>query len=198
LRAFDINVEDIKLQEEAVDDLPWHMFSDQFASTLKENLQGKLQKVSFLKRKRGGDYTEMPLSNESTGTKALFGLAGPVIESLSDGHCMIVDEINQSLHPLIVERLIELFSDPKLNQKRAQLVFTSHDTSILSHSKLRRDQIWFMENDGTSAQLIPLSDYSPRKGEALDRGYLGGRYGGLPASNITELYSVWGDHAEAE
>ena len=63
----------------------------------------------------------------------------------------------------------------------AQLIFTTHDASLLDSHKMRRDQIWFTEKDnGQISHLFPLLDFSPRKGEALEKNYLGGRYGGIP------------------
>jgi AAA15 family ATPase/GTPase len=81
-----------------------------------------------------------------------------------------------------------MFQNPDLNQKGAQLIFTTHDTSLLDGELLRRDQIWFAEKDEDQAShLYPLSDFSPRKGEALERGYLAGRYGGVPILRTPRL-----------
>jgi hypothetical protein len=80
-----------------------------------------------------------------------------------------------------VRFLIGLIQDPKINRHNAQLVFTTHDTSVLDADLFRRDQIWFVEKDREqTSRLYPLSDFSPRKGEALEKGYLKGRYGALP------------------
>jgi len=95
--------------------------------------------------------------------------------------CYFVDELSSSLHPLIVRFLIGLIQNPEINKHNAQLIFTTHDTSVLDSDILRRDQVWFVEKDGEQAsKLYPLSDFTPRKGEALEKGYLKGRYGALP------------------
>jgi AAA15 family ATPase/GTPase len=74
-----------------------------------------------------------------------------------------------------------MFHSPELNRNGAQLIFTTHDTSLLDKDLFRRDQVWFVEKDRTQAtRLYPLTDFSPRKNEALERGYLMGRYGALP------------------
>jgi hypothetical protein len=92
-----------------------------------------------------------------------------------------VDELDSSLHPLLVRRLISMFHDPVLNSGGAQLIFSTHDTSLLDHRLFRRDQIWFTEKDGDQVtRLFPLTDFSPRKLEAWERGYLAGRYGAVP------------------
>ena len=121
------------------------------------------------------------LGDESTGTRNLLFLTGPVLDILDKGMVLVVDELDSSLHPLLVRRLVELFQNPVVNKKGAQLIFTTHDTSLLDPELFRRDQIWFVEKDRDQAsKLYPLSDFSPRKNEALERGYLMGRYGALP------------------
>lgn len=121
------------------------------------------------------------LDDESQGTKRLFFLAGPIRKVLQQGLTVIVDELDGSLHPLLVRRLVELFHSPSLNPKGAQLIFTTHDTSLLDPTLFRRDQIWFIEKDNEQAsKLYPLSDFSPRKNEAFEKGYLIGRYGAIP------------------
>ena len=92
-----------------------------------------------------------------------------------------MDELNNSLHPHMVLFLINLIHNPKINKKNAQLIFATHDTSLLDNEIFRKDQIWFVEKDKNYAtQLYPLLDFSPRKHEAIGRGYLQGRYGALP------------------
>jgi uncharacterized protein len=121
------------------------------------------------------------LTEESQGTRRLFGLAAPVLDVLREGRVLVIDELDSSLHALMVRRLIAMFHSPEINKKGAQLVFTTHDTSLLDLSIFRRDQIWFTEKDTNQAtRLYPLSDFSPRKHEALERGYLSGRYGAVP------------------
>lgn len=121
------------------------------------------------------------LSEESQGTQRLFSYAGPILDVLQKGCILIVDELDSSLHPKMVRFLIDLIRNPALNQHQAQMIFSTHDTSLLDTELFRRDQIWFMEKDRDQAsRLYPLSDFSPRKDEALEKGYLAGRYGALP------------------
>jgi hypothetical protein len=121
------------------------------------------------------------LGDESMGTQRLLFLTGPVLDILKQGLTLVVDELDSSLHPLLVRRLVELFHSPEFNPKGAQLLFSTHDTSLLDPELFRRDQIWFVEKDREQAsKLYPLTDFSPRKNEALERGYLTGRYGALP------------------
>ena len=122
------------------------------------------------------------IADESDGTQKIFALAGPWIDTLENGYVLVIDELHDHLHPLMVKFLINLFHCRETNPKNAQLIFTTHDTSILNQEVFRRDQIWFCEKDkDQSSKLYPLTDFSPRKGvENLERGYLIGRYGALP------------------
>ncbi|MCX7118097.1 MAG: ATP-binding protein [Legionellales bacterium] len=131
------------------------------------------------------------LDDESQGTKRLFFLAGPIRKALQQGLTVVIDELDNSLHPLLVRRLVELFHSPSFNPKGAQLIFTTHDTSLLDPALFRRDQIWFIEKDKEQAsKLYPLSDFSPRKNEAFEKGYLIGRYGAIP------FFDEWGEVEE--
>ncbi len=118
---------------------------------------------------------------ESTGTLKYFSLLGPWIDVLGHGYTVFVDEIGASMHPLLVRSLVEALHLEKVNQQGAQLVFTTHDTTLLDKELLRRDQVWFMEKDQhNTTKLYPLLDFKPRNDEALQKGYLAGRYGALP------------------
>jgi hypothetical protein len=122
------------------------------------------------------------LMDESNGTRNLLFLSGPVLDVLANGQVLVIDELDTSLHTLLVRELVRLFHSPATNPRGAQLIFTTHDTSLLDAQELfRRDQIWLVEKDRDQASsLVALSEFSPRKGEALERGYLMGRYGGVP------------------
>jgi len=121
--------------------------------------------------------------DEAKGTRRLLALAGPVLDALSNGQTLLIDELDSSLHTLLVRELVGLFHNAGLNPKGAQLVFTSQDISLLEAEGLfRRDQIWLVKKDPEQASVLrALSEFSPRKQEALARGYLMGRYGGLPS-----------------
>ena len=101
---------------------------------------------------------------------------------LDNGKVLIYDEFDKSLHPFIVKYLVEIFNNPEVNKNGAQLIFNTHDTNLLNLEILRRDQIWFAEknpDDGSSA-IYPLDDFSVRKLENVEKGYLLGRYGAIP------------------
>src|SRR5690606_8153123 len=97
------------------------------------------------------------------GTRVWYGLIGPVVDALELGSVFLADELDASLHPALVSQLIRLFQDPDTNPRRAQLIFNSHDATLMGDSVgerlLGRDQIWFTEKraDG-STRLYPLVD----------------------------------------
>lgn len=124
--------------------------------------------------------------NESHGTQKAFYLAGPIVNSLSQGRVLIIDEMEARLHPLLTQELIQLFNSLENNPKRAQLIFTTHDTNLLSNRLFRRDQIWFVEKDGFSAShLYSLAEIKINAGKvrndaSFEDDYLQGRYGAVP------------------
>ena len=127
----------------------------------------------------------LPLEEESHGTRQLFRLAPSVLDALSYGSTVLIDELEASLHPLLALQLVRTFNDPKQNPRNGQLIFSTHDTNLLGTifgtPPLRRDQVWLTEKDNEGASRIyPLTDYKPRKAENLERGYLQGRYGAIP------------------
>lgn len=152
------------------------------SETLQEpNLTERPSLIRFQHKSDSGEFLTLDLKEESDGTQKLFRYAGPLIDVLEKGNILVVDELDTSLHPLMVRFLISLIHNPAINKHNAQLVFTTHDTSVLDPELYRRDQIWFVEKaKDQSSRLYPLSDFSPRKGEALERNYLHGRYGALP------------------
>ena len=127
------------------------------------------------------DGLPFPPGFESEGTRRVFALAIALIDTLEDGMTLAVDELDSSLHPMLVKSLVEMFHDPELNKNNAQLIFNTHDTTLLSSDLFRRDQVWFTEKDEDGASVLySLLEFKPRKSEALEKGYLQGRYGAVP------------------
>lgn len=139
-----------------------------------------MQVPIFIHRSAQGS-ARFDMHEESEGTQKVFRLSGAVFDVLKNGRTFIVDELDSSLHPLMMRHLLELFHGADTSNKQAQLIFTTHDTTLLDVDILRRDQIWFIEKDvDHSSRLYPLSDFNPRNKEALEKGYLSGRYGAIP------------------
>lgn len=124
----------------------------------------------------------LPFDSESDGTKLLFAYGPIIMEALEKGRTIVVDELDNSLHPSLVRYLIELFNDTSVNKNGAQLIFNSHDISLLDLDLFRRDQIYFVEKDNDTGitDVYSLADFSPRKSENIQKGYLQGRYGAIP------------------
>ncbi len=132
-----------------------------------------------------GEHVAFDLGEESDGTRKLFEHAGGLLRALDDGATVWIDELDTSLHPYITRFLVQQFQRPH-NRHDAQLIFSTHDATLLDPELLRRDQFWLAEKDSHGrSRLTPLLEYSPRKGESLERGYLKGRYGAVPV--ISEL-----------
>lgn len=130
----------------------------------------------------GGSKVGFGFDEESLGTKTMLDLAVDLIEAIDAGKTLFVDEVERSLHPVLLESLVSLFFDEEINDKGAQLIFTTHELSFLRNGILRRDQIWFTEKnpDTGSSEVYPLSSFSPRKDESLMSRYLYGAYGAVP------------------
>lgn len=128
------------------------------------------------------NHFQLLMEQESSGTQAFFARIGGWLQALENGSLLVVDEIEDSLHPLLTKRLIELVQDSTMNVNGTQLLFTTHDAMLLDLSLFRRDQIWFAEkNDRTcTTELYSLASFSPRKGENIRKGYLQGRFGAIP------------------
>ncbi|MCP4220194.1 MAG: ATP-binding protein, partial [bacterium] len=124
------------------------------------------------------------LGEESIGTQRMYDLAGDVIFILETGGALIVDELDQSLHPHLCEYILQLFNDPETNPNNAQLIATTHDTTLLNPQLLRRDQIWFVTKDRMGAsELFSLDEFkrdSLRNNTPFDKWYLEGRLGAIP------------------
>jgi hypothetical protein len=123
------------------------------------------------------------LFSESDGTRKLFALAGPILYVLAKGCCLVVDELDVKLHPLLSREIVRIFHDKRTNPRGAQLIFATHDSNLMDIKNLfRRDQIWFtVKNTRGESSLYSLWDFKkPRKDENIINGYLSGRYGAIP------------------
>lgn len=150
-------------------------------------------KVQLLHR-TNGEAMPLDFSAESQGTKTWFGLIGPLLTALETGAMMVFDELDASLHPTLSAELLRIFGSRSLNPRGAQLVFTTHDTSLLDH--LNRDEVWLTEKvTGGSTRLGALADFAGervRKSQNLEKAYLHGRFGALPQVDQAPLLRALG------
>jgi len=126
-------------------------------------------------------------SHESSGTNKLFDMAGYIWGGLFLGKVVVIDELDAKLHPLITQAIVKLFNSKESNPQNAQLIFATHDTNLLNHGHLRRDQIYFTEKDHYEASdLYSLVEYKDiddmkiRKDSSFEKDYIKGRYGAIP------------------
>ncbi|GLZ29804.1 hypothetical protein Lesp02_19940 [Lentzea sp. NBRC 105346] len=132
-----------------------------------------------------GENETFEFDEESAGTRSWLGLLPTVLPVLHEGGVLVIDEIDASLHPLLALRLIALFNDEATNTAGGQLIFTTHDATLLhapfGEEVLARDEVWFVEKDEKGASsLYPLTDFKPRSEDNVQRRYLAGRYGAVP------------------
>jgi uncharacterized protein len=147
-----------------------------------------------LTHKAGDQDLPFDLGDESAGTRTWFALIGPMLDALRRGQILLFDEIDASLHPKLSARLLELFQDPVTNPRGAQLIFTTHDTSLLNH--LNRDEVWLTEKRGDGATtLTALAEYGGdkvRRSLNLEKAYLQGRFGAVPELDQVALRRALG------
>jgi hypothetical protein len=137
------------------------------------------------------------LAEESRGTQQLYGLGAALFAALLQGRTICIDELDLAFHPLMTAHLVGLFRHPRLNQHQAQLIFSTHDTSMLQPGLFRRDQIWFAEKNIQGAtSLYALSEFDADKVRAnvpFDRWYLSGKFGALPVIEDMDWDDAWLD-----
>ena len=186
LRAADMGILDVLVQRKPAKVKDW--FAMNWAN-----------KTVMLLHESTADSAWLPLERESHGTQSLFRMAPVVLNALRQGGLLVIDELESGLHPIIATWLVQLFNDPVSNPANAQLVFSTHDTQVIGNlvgePSLRRDQVWLTEKDREGVtHLYPLTNFKPRKGENIERGYLQGRYGGVPIP--AKLLLSWADGRE--
>ena len=191
LQQADFGIEGILKEKPFESKLPNNL-PDNFPDHLKSQL--KKTEVLFSERNRydssGNVYGKAKFSfddAESAGTQKYFHLLGPIQDTLSNGRILVIDELDARLHPKLTLNIIRMFHDSSINTKGAQLIFTTHDSNLLSSKQFRRDQILFTEkNNFAATDLYSLAEFklenskSVRKDASYAKDYLKGRYGAIP------------------
>lgn len=189
LQQADINISSISISAKETmlnsNVLPLQIAKQLKASQAKDSKYYEMEvKTGHIITNEAGDKAEFPLDlyEESLGTQLLF-FYGPLLkDAFEKGKTIVLDEIDKSMHPSLVKFIINLFRDSDINSKGAQLIVTTHETGILTLDMFRRDQIYFTEKDSKSGvtDLYSLDEFSVRKTENIEKGYLLGRYGAIP------------------
>jgi AAA15 family ATPase/GTPase len=187
IKIADIDIDDLLIEEEEIDNLD--VLPDGLRNYVLLNDTQKISKIlintkhkKFDKKGNVIGKEEFDLNDESTGTKKLFALAAPIIDTLQNGKILVIDEMEANLHPILTQNLIKLFNDENINQKNAQLIFTTHDTNLLKSYLFRRDQIWFSEkNKFSSTEIYSLVEFKGvRANDDFEKQYIQGKYGAIP------------------
>lgn len=164
IKEMDLDIEDFRVEEQSMGNI--RVFT-------RHSIAGK-------------DY-EINLSEESSGTKKIFGLLPFIAESLTKGITLVIDELDAKIHPVLLKYIIMLYNDFSVNKRGAQLIFTSHDLSTMNSRLFRRDEIWFVaKGNEQNSKLYSLVEFkspdgtSIRKDAKFDKQYLEGKYGADP------------------
>jgi uncharacterized protein len=196
LQIADVGIEDINFEQRSVD-------IDEIPDEIK--VKAIENKFRFMHRQfdQDGQSAEMipfTLEQESQGTRKLFALSGPLIDTLKYGKTLFIDELDTRLHPLITQFILRLFHSDEKNPNNAQLICATHDVQLLSNRIFRRDQIWFTEkNKYNVTDLYSLSDYTVRKDATFNKDYILGKYGAVPyVSDRSVLYGTESEPEEAK
>lgn len=181
LKKTDFNIEDYKISKVRIP-------QELFAGVPDIVTTREVYQVLF-KHKNSDNY--LSLDEESFGTQIVFAFIPFIADTLKNRKVLIIDELDRSLHPFLVQYIAEMFNDSEMNKLGSQLIFNTHDTNLLDLNILRRDQIWFTEKDTETgvSDLYPLSDFSVRKQENVEKGYMLGRYGAVPF--IKNDFNLW-------
>jgi len=191
IRHADLGIDGLDVTEESVEQKKFQeIFSRKFLRELGDMLDEEgakkfsVQTTHHLLDSEGQELFDFEL-DESNGTQRFFALCGPFLDALDRGAVVVVDELECSMHPLLTRKLIELFQSAEASKSGAQLIFATHDSTLMDPELFRRDQIWLVEKNRRGAsELFSLYDFDtkdrPRNTEVFQRNYLAGRYGGVP------------------
>ena len=196
-RSREAALELIRFADPTIDDVVESMDAVEIIESEDRNRAVRRRQLQFVHQVDSGPM-RFDFDDESAGTQMWFRLLGPALAALERGQLLLFDEIDASLHPRLSTRLLELFQDPQTNPYGAQLVFTSHDTSLLD--ALNRDEVWFTEKetDG-STRLKALAEFGGdrvRKSLNLERAYLRGRFGAIPDVDQVDVHRALGFPAD--
>lgn len=200
MQSSDIDVDDIIFEKTKISSIkfPKDMPLEIQKELSKRIHEEHVDEVFFIHTDEEGNEVKIILHDESDGTQKMFEFSSLIFSSLRNGGLLIIDEFNKSLHPDLVRFLVKLFNSEQ-NSGNGQLIFTTHETSVLRRDLLRRDQIWFCEKGkDKSTNLFSLSKFTSRDDgrEDIEEYYLHGRYGAKPIISDLVFYNLKGSKLE--
>lgn len=178
LRLIDVGIKRLDVQTELI-------FDEQTGRKRKEEVVRTVHNIYDEDGNAVGEKL-FDLRQESTGTLRFLAYIQNIIEMIADGGVFIVDEMSARLHPLLTKLIVDIFCSSQ-NQK-AQLIFTTHDISLLNNNQFRRDEVVFVDkNERGESSLYALSDLRVREDATFHKDYLQGKYGAIPIFNYDDL-----------
>lgn len=169
-----------KISSELEDDKVLGVTKDnrQMFIAVKDNEQTIVKEFVFKHIGSKGSLFEMDINGESDGTVRLLNLIPALYGAIELGHTIIVDEIDHSIHPILIFALIKFFAD---KSTKGQIIFTTHETCLLNQKVLlRADEVWFAEKIEGATKLYSLNDFKEHNTISVENGYINGRYGAIP------------------
>ena len=178
LRLIDVGIKRLEVQTETV-------FNERTGKKKKEKV---IRTVHVMYDESGNITGEklFDLRQESTGTLRFLTFIQNIIDMISNGGVFIVDEMSARLHPLLTKFIVDMFCSS--HNKKAQLIFTTHDISLLNNNQFRRDEVVFIDkNERGESSLYALSDLKIREDATFSKDYLQGKYGAIPIFNYDNI-----------
>lgn len=165
---------------------------------------GNVVEIYTTHERENGELRELKLKEESSGTRKIISILPMLLSGIDRGDFFVMDELDAKLHPMLLQKIIEMFTDSANNKNKAQLLFSSHDMTTMSNKVFRRDEIWFSAMNGYGESVLySLVDFKkengkkPRNDEDYNKQYLEGRYGADPYFFRMQNWEA-GDVAKAE
>lgn len=178
LRLIDVGIKRLDVQTETI-------FVERTGKKKREKV---VRTVHDIYDKDGNPVGEklFSLRQESTGTLRFLAYIQNIIEMISNGGVFIVDEMSARLHPLLTKLIVDIFCSEQ--NEKAQLIFTTHDISLLNKDQFRRDEVVFVDkNERGESSLYALSDLKVREDATFSKDYLQGKYGAIPIFNYDDI-----------
>lgn len=201
LTFVDTGISGVVVKEKDVD-LDAVELPDNLPKSIKASILRDMKRSFHFIHQTEANETELfDLRMESAGTQKLFRLAPLFVDALENGKVLIIDELDNSLHPFIVELIIRLFNDPEVNPGNAQLIFSTHNISLMSSEHFRRDQIWLTEKKQGSTRFFSLSEFDKKKVKPqspFNRWYAEGRFGAIPKIDYRSIVNVLKSDGDAD
>lgn len=180
LRLIDVGIKRLDVRTETI-------FDERTGKKKKQKIVRTVHNV-YDRNGNAVDEKLFSMNQESTGTLRFLTYIQNIIEMISKGGVFIVDELSARLHPLLTKLIVDIFCSSHNN--KAQLIFTTHDISLLNNSQFRRDEVVFVDkNERGESTLYALSDLKVREDASFSKDYLQGKYGAIPIFNYDELIS---------